>query len=51
MAKQFEDLDIWKQSRELCKDIYKITNYELFSKDFRFREQIQRLQHHRTQKP
>jgi four helix bundle protein len=40
MAKQFEDLDIWKQSRELCKDIYRITNYELFSKDFRFREQI-----------
>ena len=37
---QFEELDIWKQSRELCKDIYKITNYELFSRDFRFREQM-----------
>jgi four helix bundle protein len=37
---QFEDLEIWKQSRELCKDIYKITNYELFNKDFRFRDQI-----------
>ena len=40
MAKQFEDLEIWKQSRELCKIIYKITNYELFNKDFRFRDQI-----------
>ena len=37
---QFEDLEIWKQSRELCRDIYRITNYELFSKDFRFRDQI-----------
>ena len=33
MAKQFEDLEIWQQSRELCKNIYKITNYELFNKD------------------
>jgi hypothetical protein len=40
MAKYFEDLEIWKQAREFCKDIYKITNYELFSKDYRFREQI-----------
>jgi len=40
MAKQFEDLEIWQRSRELCKDIYKITNYELFNKDFRFRDQI-----------
>jgi four helix bundle protein len=40
MAIQFENLDIWKESRELCKDIYRITNYELFSKDFRFRDQI-----------
>jgi len=40
MAKQFEDLDIWKQSRELCKDVYRITNYKLFSKDFKFLEQI-----------
>jgi len=40
MALQFEELEIWKQSRELCRDIYRITNYELFSKDFRFRDQI-----------
>ena len=40
MAVRFEDLDVWKQSREFCKDIYKITNYELFNKDLRFRDQI-----------
>ena len=40
MALQFEELDIWKQSRELCKNIYTITNYVLFDKDFRFRDQI-----------
>jgi four helix bundle protein len=40
MVRQFEDLEIWKQSRELCKDIYRITNYEIFNKDFRFRDQI-----------
>ena len=40
MAIQFEDLEIWKLSREFCKDIYKITNYELFGKDFKLRDQI-----------
>jgi four helix bundle protein len=40
MVTQFEDLEIWKQGRELCREIYKITHYELFSKDFRFRDQI-----------
>ena len=40
MAIRFEDLEIWKMSRELCKDIYKITNYEVFNKDLRFRDQI-----------
>jgi four helix bundle protein len=40
MAKQFEDLEIWQKSRELCKNIYKNTNYELFNKDFKFRDQI-----------
>jgi four helix bundle protein len=40
MSKRFEDLDIWKQARELCKDIYKITNYDLFKHDFKLRDQI-----------
>ena len=36
----FEDLEIWKNARELCKDVYKITSNEPFIKDFRFRDQI-----------
>jgi len=36
----FEDLEIWRQARCLCREIYKITNSELFNKDFRFRDQI-----------
>jgi len=40
MAMQFEDLEVWKQSREFCMEIYKVTNYEVFNKDFRFRDQI-----------
>jgi four helix bundle protein len=40
MAKRFEDLEIWQQSREFCRDVYKITDYELFGKDFRLRDQI-----------
>jgi hypothetical protein len=33
-VKTFEDLEIWKLSRKLCPDIFRITGYELFSKDF-----------------
>jgi len=38
--KCFEDLKIWQMSREFCKDVYRITGYELFAKDYRFRDQI-----------
>lgn len=38
--KKFEELSIWQESRELCKEIYKITNYDSFSKDLRFVSQI-----------
>ena len=38
--KKFEELSIWQLSRELCKKIYKITNYDSFSKDLRFVSQI-----------
>ena len=38
--KDFEELPIWQDSRVLCREIFRITNYELFSKDFRFRDQI-----------
>ena len=37
---KFEDLDLWKNSRELCKVVYMYANYELFGKDFRLRDQI-----------
>ncbi len=38
--KRFEDLEIWKMAREFCKDIYRITNYDKFSKDFSLKGQI-----------
>lgn len=38
----FEDLEVWKLSMELCTDIYKLTNTELFSKDFGLKDQIRR---------
>jgi four helix bundle protein len=39
-VKDFEDLNIWQLSREFCKDIFRIINYEQFSKDFRLKDQI-----------
>jgi len=41
-AKRFEDLDIWKLSRELVKSIYSITAKTRFPKDYGFTNQIQR---------
>jgi four helix bundle protein len=37
---RFEDLEVWKEARELCIFIKVITDIENFSKDFRFRDQI-----------
>ena len=37
---RFEDLDIWQESRELCKKVSDITRNGEFSKDFKFRDQI-----------
>lgn len=44
MAKveRFEDLKVWQQGMLLCKEIYTITNYELFAKDFGLKDQIRR---------
>jgi len=36
----FEDLEIWKAARELCKLVYEITSNEPFNIDFKFRDQI-----------
>ena len=41
-VKYFEDLSIWKLSRELTGRIYKITGSGEFSKDFGLRDQIRR---------
>jgi len=38
--KRFEDLEIWQKARVFCKKIFRITNYEMFSKDYRFKDQI-----------
>lgn len=39
---KFEELEVWKLSMELCAEIYKLTNTELFSKDFGLKDQIRR---------
>ena len=39
---KFEDLEAWKLSREITKDIYKISSSGLFLKDFGLRDQIRR---------
>jgi len=39
-VKSFEELTIWQLSRDFCKDIFRITNYEQFSKDFSLKDQI-----------
>lgn len=39
-VERFEDLLIWQMARELCKDIFRIINYEYFSKDFKLSGQI-----------
>ncbi len=40
---KFEKLEVWKSSINLCADIYKLTNTELFSKDFGLKNQIRRV--------
>jgi four helix bundle protein len=37
---RFEDLEIWKEARELCKMVYAVTSAGPFANDFRFRDQI-----------
>lgn len=42
MNRAFENLDMFQESRELTKNIYKITNKSNFNKDYGLREQIRR---------
>lgn len=37
---KFEDLEIWKEARELCKIVYEITLTTPFNSDFKFKDQI-----------
>jgi len=37
---RFEDLEIWKDARELCKFVFELTSIEVFNKDFKLRDQI-----------
>lgn len=39
---RFEDLEIWKNSRELCKQIRNVVNGTELSKDFSLKDQILR---------
>ncbi len=41
-AKYFEDLEVWKLSRNLINQVYGITKEKSFSKDFCLTEQIRR---------
>jgi four helix bundle protein len=37
---RFEDMEIWQEAREICKIVFKITEDEPFSKDYKFKNQI-----------
>ena len=41
-ATSFEDLHVWKRSKELCVQIYKVSRRGAFARDFGLRDQIQR---------
>jgi four helix bundle protein len=39
---RFEDLAVWKKSKELSLGIYRMTNEDRFSRDFALKDQIRR---------
>jgi four helix bundle protein len=39
-VERFENLEIWKEARELSKVVFQITEKEPFCKDFKLRDQI-----------
>ena len=41
-VKNFEDLNVWRQARQLTQQVYRLTKSEKFMKDFGLRDQIQR---------
>lgn len=40
---KFEDLEVWKKARELCKKVFLLTQKEQFSKDFSLKDQRRSL--------
>jgi len=40
LIQRFEDLEAWKISREVTKEIYRISKNDLFSRDYGLRDQI-----------
>jgi len=41
-VQNFEDLNVWKQARQLTQEVYRLTKTEKFSRDFGLRDQIRR---------
>ena len=39
---KFEDLEVWKKSRVLCKEIFDVTNAGSFIRDYSLKDQIKR---------
>jgi four helix bundle protein len=39
---RFEDMDVWKTSRDLTRKIYELTRNDVFSRDFGLRDQMRR---------
>ena len=39
---RFEDIEAWKKSRELNREVYRITRSDTFARDFGLRDQIRR---------
>jgi len=39
---RFEDLEVWKKARDICKYISQLTQKEHFSKDYALKDQIKR---------
>jgi four helix bundle protein len=40
--KRFEDLETWQLAREICREVYRLTQKELFRKDFSLVDQVRR---------
>jgi len=38
--KSFEDIEVWQLSRDFCKDIFRIINYDGLKTDYRLKDQI-----------